>query len=100
MFVLSPALIGQGTALEIISAGATAMIGVWIASCGLIGFMFGRLGVAERLLTFAAGILLLLPAHAIAYGVLAQRDRARASGALIVGKDYLARRRATLKATR
>ena len=66
------------TALEIISAGATAMIGVWIASCGLIGFMFGRLGIAERLLTFAAGILLLLPAHADRLRGLAQRDRARA----------------------
>ena len=99
VFVLSPALIGQGTALEIISAGATAMIGVWIASCGLIGFMFGRLGVAERLLTFAAGILLLLPAHAITYGVWLNAI-GLALGALIVGKDYLARRRATLKATR
>ena len=98
VFVLSPALIGQGTALEIVSAAATAMIGVWIASCGLIGFMFGRLGIAERLLTFAAGILLLLPAHAIPYG-LWLNVAGLALGALIVGKDYLARRRATLKAT-
>ena len=98
VFVLSPALIGQGTAFEIVSAAATAMIGVWIASCGLIGFMFGRLGIAERLLTFAAGILLLLPAHAIPYG-LWLNVAGLALGALIVGKDYLARRRATLKAT-
>ncbi|MDE0335256.1 MAG: TRAP transporter fused permease subunit, partial [Defluviicoccus sp.] len=98
VFVLSPALIGQGTAFEIVSAAATAMIGVWIASCGLIGFMFGRLGMAERLLTFAAGILLLLPAHAIPYG-LWLNVAGLALGALIVGKDYLARRRATLKTT-
>ena len=92
VFVLSPALIGQGTALEIVSAAATAMIGVWIASCGLIGFMFSRLGAAERLLVFAAGILLLLPAHAIAYG-LWLNVAGLALGGLIVGKDYLARRR-------
>ena len=98
VFVLSPALIGQGTALEIVSAGATAMIGVWIASCGLIGFMFGRLGMAERLLTFAAGILLLLPAHAIAYGLWLNAI-GLALGGLIVGKDYLARRRARARAT-
>ncbi len=98
VFVLSPALIGQGTAFEIVSAAATAMIGVWIASCGLIGFMFGRLSMVERLLTFAAGILLLLPAHAIPYG-LWLNVAGLALGALIVGKDYLARRRATLKAT-
>ena len=97
VFVLSPALIGQGTALEIVSAAATAMIGVWIASCGLIGFMFSRLGAAERLLVFAAGILLLLPAHAIAYGVWINAA-GLVLGGLIVGKDYLARRRATLKA--
>ena len=98
VFVLSPALIGQGTALEIISAAATAMIGVWIASCGLIGFMFSRLGAVERLLAFAAGILLLLPAHAIAYGVWLNAV-GLALGGLIVGKDYLARRRAGVKAT-
>ena len=92
VFVLSPALIGQGTALEIVSAAATAMIGVWIASCGLIGFMFSRLGAAERFLVFAAGILLLLPAHAIAYG-LWLNAAGLALGGLIVGKDYLARRR-------
>ena len=92
VFVLSPALIGQGTALEIVSAAATAMIGVWIASCGLIGFMFGRLGMMERLLVFAAGILLLLPAHAIPYGLWLNAV-GLALGGLIVGKDYLARRR-------
>ncbi len=92
VFVLSPALIGQGTALEIVSAAGTAMIGVWIASCGLIGFMFSRLGAAERVLVFAAGILLLLPAHAIAYGVWLNA-LGLALGGLIVGKDYLARRR-------
>ena len=97
VFVLSPALIGQGTALEVVSAAATAMIGVWIASCGLIGFMFSRLGAAERLLAFAAGIMLLLPAHAIAYGVWLNAA-GLVLGGLIVGKDYLARRRATLKA--
>ena len=99
VFVLSPALIGQGTALEIVSAAATAMIGVWIASCGLIGFMFSRLGAVERVLTFAAGILLLLPAHAIAYGVWLNAI-GLALGGLIVGKDYLARRRAALRTTR
>ena len=99
VFVLSPALIGQGTALEIVSAAATAMVGVWIASCGLIGFMFSRLGAAERLLAFAAGILLLLPAHAIAYGLWINAV-GLALGGLIVGKDYLARRRSSLKVTR
>ena len=92
VFVLSPALIGQGTTFEIVSAAATAMIGVWIASCGLIGFMFSRLGAAERLLVFAAGILLLLPAHAIPYGLWLNAV-GLALGGLIVGKDYLARRR-------
>ena len=92
VFVLSPALIGQGTTFEIVSAAATAMIGVWIASCGLIGFMFSRLGAAERLLVFAAGILLLLPAHAIDYGLWLNAI-GLALGGLIVGKDYLARRR-------
>ncbi len=92
VFVLSPALIGQGTTLEIVSAGATAVVGVWIASCGLIGYMFCRLGALERLLTFAAGIMLLLPAHAIPHGLWINAG-GLALGGVLVGKDYLARRR-------
>ncbi len=69
VFVLSPALIMQGHWLEITTATVTAAIGVWIASCGFIGYMFRPMQLAERGLFVAAGIALLIPAHGIPYGV-------------------------------
>ena len=92
VFVLSPALIGQGTAFEIISAAVTAIIGVWIASCGLIGYMFGPLAPLARILFFVAGILLLLPADALPNGLLINAA-GLGLGALLTTKDYLANRR-------
>ena len=92
VFVLSPALIGQGTTAEIVTAAVTALAGVWIASCGLIGYMFGPLTLLTRCLFFAAGILLLLPSNAIPYGLLIN-GAGLVLGVLVLGKDYIANRR-------
>tara|TARA_R110000868_G_scaffold1253_12_gene9782 strand:- start:24666 stop:26648 length:1983 start_codon:yes stop_codon:yes gene_type:complete len=101
VFVLSPALLGQGTAWEIGSATVTAFIGVWIASCALIGYMFGPLSMLMRLLIFTAGILLLLPGHTpeIPYGEMLNLI-GFGLGALLTTKDYLAnkKKRAVQKA--
>jgi TRAP transporter 4TM/12TM fusion protein len=99
VFVLSPALLWQGSAFAIASGALTAVLGVWIASCGLIGYMFGPLGMISRILFFVAGILLLLPADAIPHGLLVNSLGA-AIGAALLGKDYLTNRgsRATMQA--
>ena len=70
VFVLSPSLLGQGDLANIVMATVTAFAGVWIASCGLIGYLFGPLSAIMRLLFFVSGILLLLPADAIPNGLL------------------------------
>ena len=70
----------------------TAFMGVWIASCGVIGFMFGPLSALTRLLFFVAGILLLLPADALPHG-LAINGIGLVLGILLLSKDYIARRR-------
>ena len=70
VFVLSPSLLCQGELSDIIIATITAFAGVWIASCGLIGYLFGPLSPIMRLLFFVSGILLLLPADAIPYGLV------------------------------
>ena len=70
VFVLSPSLLGQGELINIITAAVTAFAGVWVASCGLIGYLFGPLSPIMRLLFFVSGILLLLPADAIPYGLV------------------------------
>ena len=97
VFVLSPALIGQGTAFEIVSAAATAIIGVWIASCGLIGYMFGPLTPLARALFFVAGMLLLLPADALPNGLLINAA-GFGLGALLTTRNYLANKRGEIRA--
>ncbi len=65
VFVLSPALIMQADWPIIIIAFTTAVIGVWIASCGFIGYMFRPMSVPTRLLATAGGIALLIPSHRV-----------------------------------
>ncbi len=93
VFVLSPVLLGQGTAMEIILATVTATMGVWIASCGMIGYMQQPLGGVARVLLFAAGIMLLLPAGAFSFGIMLN-IAGFGIGALVVGYERLTMRRA------
>ena len=89
VFVLSPSLLGQGDLAHIALATVTAFAGVWIASCGLIGYLFGPLSVLMRLLFFVSGILLLLPADAIPSGLLVNAA-GLALGIIVVMKDLAA----------
>lgn len=68
VFVLSPSLLMQGPAWEIIVSLATATLGVFIASVGFIGYLFRPLNGLFRAATIISGIALLLPPHAIPYG--------------------------------
>ena len=77
--------------IDILMAAVTAFMGVWIASCGVIGFMFGPLSALTRLLFFVAGILLLLPADALPHG-LAINGIGLVLGILLLSKDYIAKR--------
>ncbi len=92
VFVLSPSLLGQGSTGDIILSAVTAFIGVWIASCGLIGYMFGPFSALTRILFFVAGILLLLPADAIPSGLLIN-GAGLVLGVIVVGRDYIKNRR-------
>lgn len=87
VFVLSPSLLGQGAVSDILLATATAFIGVWIASCGLIGYLFGPLSGMMRLIFFTSGILLLLPADAIPNGLLVNAA-GLAIAVVAVTRDY------------
>ncbi|MDA0367263.1 MAG: TRAP transporter fused permease subunit [Proteobacteria bacterium] len=62
LFVLSPSLLLQGTALEVIQSVVTAVAGVWFASAGLGGYFRGNLDLLGRAAFTTAGIALLIPA--------------------------------------
>ena len=89
VFVLSPALLWQGSTFAIATGAITAFVGVWLGSCGLIGFMFGPQSSAGRVILFVAGILLLIPGDAIENGLLIN-GAGLALGLAWAAKDYLA----------
>jgi len=61
MFIYGPPLIMAGTALEIIQASITALIGVTFLAASIQGFALTRLGLIERSFLFAAALLLIKP---------------------------------------
>jgi len=70
LFVYSPSLLLIGDPVSVAVAFCTAMFGVWLVSCGTIGYFMRPLGPFERLLFAGAGIASLIPAGAFAGGVL------------------------------
>jgi TRAP-type uncharacterized transport system fused permease subunit len=61
MFLTSPALLLVGTTGEITHCAITATIGVFAMAAGGMGYMMTHCNVAERLLLFIGGILLVEP---------------------------------------
>ena len=59
MFVLSPALLGQGSLLVIGRSICTALIGVYSLAAGVAGYLRGNLNAALRAGLLAGGILLI-----------------------------------------
>ncbi|MDP6428545.1 MAG: TRAP transporter fused permease subunit [Rhodospirillales bacterium] len=91
VFVLSPSLLMQGGAVQVLSALAMAIIGVWIASCGFIGYLFRPIGVVFRLLFVAAGLALLVPGEAFSQGFMINAIGGIAA-VLLIGREFMLRR--------
>jgi TRAP transporter 4TM/12TM fusion protein len=69
-FVLNPALIGQGTPVEVITVFATALLGVFFIGSALQGYVTGfglmrqgALGIAVRISLFVAGLSFASPGN-------------------------------------
>lgn len=61
MFVYSPALLMEGTVLEIVLAMARATLGIFMLSVALERFLFRRLRLWETVLAFAGFVTLVVP---------------------------------------
>lgn len=64
LFVVSPALLMNGTPLDVLIATGTSVAGVWSVSVGFAGYLFALLGPPMRLLFALAGVALLMPVTA------------------------------------
>ncbi|MCX8126003.1 MAG: TRAP transporter fused permease subunit, partial [Dehalococcoidia bacterium] len=62
-FVLQPALVMQGTPLQIISSFLIALLGIYLLASGIEGFLIkvGQLSMLERLLVAAGGFFIAFP---------------------------------------
>jgi TRAP transporter 4TM/12TM fusion protein len=63
LFVMSPNLLLQGQVLDIILAATTAVLGIYLVSVGVAGFMTRPIGIPLRLAFALAGLLLMIPAN-------------------------------------
>jgi len=71
MFIYDAHLFLQGSYLGIATAVATAVIGVYVLSSGVEGWLFGSLPFLQRLMLIAAGIIIMFPGfQSDIYGIL------------------------------
>lgn len=70
-FVLNPALIGRGPAIEVAFAATSGAAGAVLLAAGFFGFFRGELGVVARLAYLSAGVLLLAPSVALSMAGIA-----------------------------
>jgi TRAP-type uncharacterized transport system fused permease subunit len=61
MFVLSPTLLMQGAKTSIAFDAVTAMCGIYIATCGMVGHFTRPLSVPVRIILCAAGLAAIFP---------------------------------------
>ena len=92
MFVMSPELIMQGALVDSAIAFVTAVMGVWIATIGLLGYFVRPLNWPMRIGFLIAGIALLIPAKAFP-GADAIELLGVVLAMLLIGSEFLGRRR-------
>ncbi|MBA4490048.1 TRAP transporter fused permease subunit [Paracoccus sp. S1E-3] len=63
IFVYDPALIMEGTALQIVERVALTLIAIWAITAGFEGWIYrvGRIGVVSRVLFGIGGVLIIFP---------------------------------------
>jgi TRAP-type uncharacterized transport system fused permease subunit len=91
LFVLSPSLLMEGNPLSIAWAVATAALGIWLGTIGVVGFFYRPVAGVWRVLFIVAGVLTLIPADMFR-GAIVTDVVGLALGAFLVGRE-LARRR-------
>ncbi|MEX0730569.1 MAG: TRAP transporter fused permease subunit [Aquisalimonadaceae bacterium] len=87
LFVYSPTLVMHGHWLAITMAVVTAVAGIWLICCAIMGMMFTRLGVVMRLALGLTGMALLIPADAFD-GALYVEIAGYVAGGLLVFLEY------------
>ena len=64
LFVYSPAILMQGSLIDIVTVTVTSLFGIWLVCAAMTGFFTRVLPVRKRIVFAAAGIMLLSPHQA------------------------------------
>lgn len=70
LFAGSPALLLIGGPVEVAAAMVTAVAGVWLATCGIVGWLGRMLSAPERLAAGLCGVAAMVPHGAVEFGTL------------------------------
>ncbi len=95
LFVASPSLILIGAPVDVALAIATAILGVWLVSVGVIGYLTRPLGAPLRVLFAAVGLAALVPSGAFTGAVYVELAGA-AAGIVLLASEMLGARRAAV----
>jgi TRAP transporter 4TM/12TM fusion protein len=93
LFVWSPALLMEGSAFDIALAFATATIGIYLVSVGMVGYMTRPVGPAPRVLFAVAGLALMIPANSFEGAIWTDIGGFVLGAALFASEVAAARRR-------
>ena len=97
LFVLSPSLLMEGGAFEVIATAVTAAGGVWLVSIAIMGYFVRELGLLLRVLFGLAGLALLIPGSGFE-GAQLTDIAGLVIGALLIGREVVASRAAKASA--
>jgi len=90
LFVASPSLILIGRPEVIAEAVVTAFIGVWLISIAVVGYFVRPIGWPVRIAFGVFGLLALIPANAVPYGIL--KDIVGVVGGIaLLGYEFMGR---------
>lgn len=97
LFVFSPSLLLMGDSLlQMAIAIATAIVGVWLASAGMVGYSFRVIGWGERIALIAAGFALLVPPDLARWAMWVNLAGVAAAVALL-GSGYVAGKKTKMR---
>ena len=68
IYAFDPVLLMQGTPFEVVIAGLSALIGIYLLSAGLQGWYFGKASWPIRIVLIASAFLLIVPGTATDIG--------------------------------
>jgi TRAP transporter 4TM/12TM fusion protein len=84
LFVWSPTLLMQGSAFDVALAFITAVIGIYLVSVGVVGYIVRPIGPLARVAFAVAGLAMMIPARAFE-GAIWTDIGGFAAGAVLVG---------------